>query len=80
MTLAGLQHAVVIGGYLGVILSVAFLILSLTIADVWLLYLLIRKCHRSLSSTHPSPASTLKIPASLSPERPGICSSTERST
>ena len=80
MTLAGLQYAIGLGVYLGVVLSIAFLILLLTAADVWLLYILIRKCHHSLSSTHPSPASTLKIPASLSPERPGICSNTERST
>lgn len=50
MTLAGLSHAIVIGGYLGVILSVALLVLSLTIADVWLLYLLIRLCVTSLTT------------------------------
>ena len=80
MTLAGLSYAIGLGVYLGVVLSVAFLILLLTAADVWLLYLLIRKCHHLLSSTHRSPASTLKIPASLSPERRATCSSTERST
>ena len=79
MTLAGLSYAIGLGVYLGVVLSVAFLILLLTAADVWLLYLL-TKCLHSRFSTHRSPASTLKIPASLSPERPGICSSTERST
>ena len=79
MTLAGLSYAIGLGVYLGVVLSVAFLILLLTIADVWLLYLLIR-CLHSRFSTHPSPASTLKIPASLSPERRATCSSTERST
>lgn len=51
MTLAGLQHAIGLGVYLGVVLSIAFLILLLTAADVWLLYILIRKCHHSLSST-----------------------------
>ena len=80
MTLAGLSYAIGLGVYLGVVLSIAFLILLLTAADVWLLYILIRKCLHSRFSTHPSPASTLKSPASLSPERPGICSSTERST
>lgn len=76
MTLAGLSHAIVIGGYLGVILSVALLVVTLTIADVWLLYLL-TKCLHSRFSTHPSRDLTLKIPSSPSRARPGTCSNIE---
>ena len=75
MTLAGLSHAIVIGGYLGVILSVAALVLLLTLADVWLLFLLVR-CLHSRFSTSRSRDLTLKIPVSLSPARPETCSST----